>query len=175
VTHKTNHERPATHAVVFHSVAGPFLAALGFALAGDPAIVGRFGGSSAFYRSKRGLSLWVIFDPVDSDCAWINCGREWTPKGWAMLLSNNYSILAQRFGLDVPLSYLMDRGEPLDILAERILSDLKRSLPIVVSKVSMDDLVAIENEEPAGAAVNVIRSFGANYAASVDISDFSEK
>lgn len=32
---------------------------------------------------------------------------------------------------------------------------------------------AIQNEEPSGAAVNVIRSYGANYAASVDISDFS--
>lgn len=169
---KTSHERPATHAVVFHSVAGPFLAAQGFALAGDLAIVGRFGGSSAFYRSERGLSLWVIFDPVDSDCAWIYCGREWTPKGWAMFLSNNYSMLAQRFGLDVPLSYLMDRGEPLDVFAERLLTDLQRSLPIVVSKVSIDDLVAIENEEPHGAAVNVIRSLGPNYADSVEISDF---
>jgi hypothetical protein len=172
---QTDHERPATHAGVFHNVAAPFLAALGFALASDPAIVSRFGGGSAFYRSKRGLSLCVIFDPVDSDCAWINCGREWTPKGWAMLLSNNYSKLAQRFGLDVPLSYPMDRREPLDIFAERILADLKRSLPIVVAKVSMNDLLAVENEEPSGAAASPVRSFGANYSASVDISDFSEK
>jgi hypothetical protein len=47
--------------------------------------------------------------------------------------------------------------------------------PIVVAKVSMNDLIVIENEEPHGAAVNARkRNFGENCARAVDISDFSE-
>jgi hypothetical protein len=160
--------------MVFHGLAGSFLAAHRFVLTNDPGIMGRYGGSSACYRSNRGLSLWVIFDHVDSDHAWIDCGREWAPKGAASFLSNGYSRLAQRFGLDVPLTYPMDRREPLDVLAKKILNDLKRSLPIVASKVAMSDLLAIENEEPRGAAVNVTRGYGADYTATVHISDFSE-
>jgi len=38
----------------------------------------------------------------------------------------------------------------------------------------LSDLITVENEEPTGAAVIRMRSFGENYAASVDISDFSE-
>lgn len=127
------------------------------------------------YRSKRGLSLWIMFEPYDGAAAWLTCGREWAPKEWAPFLSNAYSKLAQRFGLDVPLDYPIGNGEQPIIVVEKIVADLERSLPIVVSKVSMNDLLAIENEEPSGAAAIVTRSYGANYRASVDISDFSEK
>jgi hypothetical protein len=160
--------------VVFHSVAGSFLGSLGFTLAEDPGIVGMQGGSAAIYRSKRGLSLWIMFEPSDGAAAWMTCGREWTPREGASFLSNAYSRLAQRFGLELPVDYPIANGEQPIIVVEKIVADLKRSLPIVVAKVSMNDLIAIENEEPHGAAVNVVRSFGANYAASVDISDFSE-
>lgn len=171
---QTNRQRPTIHAVVFHSVAGSFLSSLGFTLAGDPGIVGMHGGSAAFYRSGRGLSLSVAFEPSDGAAAWMSCGREWTPKGWAMFLSNGYSKLAQHFGLDLPAEYPIASGEQPIIVVEKIVADLERSLPIVVSKVSLNDLIAVENEEPTGAAVIVRRSFGENYAASVDISDFSE-
>lgn len=161
--------------MVFHNLAGSFLAAHRFVLTNDPGIMGRYGGSSATYRSNRGLSLRVTFDHIDSDHAWIDCGREWAPKGAASFLSNGYSTLAQRFGLDVPVSYPMDRREPLDVLAARILADLKRSLPMVASKVTMGDLLAVENEEPRGAAVNILRGYGENAAATVDVSDFSSQ
>jgi hypothetical protein len=85
-----------------------------------------------------------------------------------------YSMLAQRFGLNLPLDYPMSSSEQPIIVVQKIVADLERSLPIVVAKVSMNDLLGIENEEPHGAAVSVLRSFGANYPASVDISDFSE-
>jgi hypothetical protein len=174
MTQQTNHQRPSTHAVVFHSVAASFLGSQGFTLVGDPGIVGMYGGSAALYRTKRGLSLWIMFEPYDGAAAWMTCGREWTPKEGAPFLSNAYSKLAQRFGVDLPLDYPIANGEQPSIVAERIVADLKRSLPIVVSKVSMTDLLAIENEEPSGAAASAVRSFGANYATNVDISDFSE-
>ena len=161
--------------MVFHSVAGSFLGSLGFTLAEDPGIVGMHGGSAAIYRSKRGLSLWIMFEPYDGAAAWMSCGREWTPKGKATFLSNGYPTLAQRFGLELPVDYPIANGEQQPIIVvEKVVADLTRSLPIVVAKVSMNDLIAIENEEPHGAAVNVVRNFGANYAASVDISDCSE-
>lgn len=62
-------------------------------------------------------------------------------------------------GLDLPVDYPIANGEQ----------------PIVVAKVSMNDLIVIENEEPHGAAVNARkRNFGENCARAVDISDFSE-
>lgn len=133
-----------------------------------------YGGSAALYRSKRGLSLWIMFEPYDGAAAWLTCGREWAPKKGASFLSNAYSKLAQRFRLDVPLDYPIANGEQPIIVVDKIVADLERSLPIVVSEVSLNDLIAVENEEPTGAAAIVIRSFGKNYAASVDISDFSE-
>lgn len=70
------------------------------------------------------------------------------------------------------LLYRIATEQQPTIVAEMILADLKRSLPIVVAKVSMEDLIAIENEEPIGAALCVRRGFGDNYAATVDISEF---
>lgn len=169
---KKSSDRPLSCAGVFHSLAESFLDAQGFALSGDLASGGMFAASAARYRSKRGLWLWVTFDPNDSMSAGISCGREWAPRGAAAFLSNRYSKLAQRLGVDVPAFYPMDRSEPLNTFMERILADLKRSLPIVVANASLNDLIAVENEEPSGAAVNVMRTYGTNYAAAVDISEF---
>lgn len=159
---------------MFHSVAGSFLGDQGFRLAGDPGIVGMYGGSAALYRSSRGLSLWIMFEPYDGAAAWMTCGREWTPKEGAPFLSNVYSKLAQRFGLELPLAYPIANGEQPVIVVERIWADLQRSLPIVASKVSLNDLIAVENEEATGAAVICMRSFGESYAASVHTCDFPE-
>jgi hypothetical protein len=170
---QTNDRRWASYAVAFHSVAGWFLAAQGFAIENDPGLIGMHGGCGACYRSKRGLELWVVFEPIDGAYAGMTCGRKWTPKGAASFLSNHYSKLAARFGLELPCIYPIASGEQPTIVAKKILSDLKRSLPIVVAKVSMEDLVAIENEEPIGAALCIRRGFDADAAASVDISEFS--
>ena len=159
--------------MAFHSIGGWFLAAHGFAIENDPGLIGMYGGCAACYRSKRGLALWVGFEPIDGAGAAMTCGREWTPKGAASFLSNYYSKLAARFGLDLPLIYPIANGEQPTIVAEKILADLKRSLPIVVAKVSLNDLVAIENEEPIGAALCIRRGFDADAAASIDISEFS--
>ena len=173
VMQQANDKRWASYAVAFHSVAGWFLAAQGFAIENDPGLIGMYGGCAACYRSKRGLELWVGFEPIDGAGAGMTCGRKWTPKGAASFLSNHYSKLAARFGLELPCIYPIASGEQPMIVAEKILSDLKRSLPIVVAKVSMEDLVAIENEEPIGAALCIRRGLDADAAASVDISEFS--
>lgn len=174
VTPPPAHKYSASHAVTFHSLAGSFLAAQGFALAGHPERIDRYGGSTAFYRSERGIWLLVTFNPVDGSAAWMDCGRQWSWKGQCLFLSNGYQQLAKQFGLDVPQYYPMDTRDQRDSLMQQILADMKRTLPIIVSNVSLNDLLAIENEEPRGAAVMAARSFGANYSACVDISSFSE-
>jgi hypothetical protein len=167
-------KRPATHAAAFHELAGSWLAAQGFALAEDPGILGRFGGSTLFYRSNRGFSLSITFEPFDGSAAWISCGREWYTQGRFMCFSGEYPKLAQRFGVGLPAYYELPGGEPLEPVAEKIIADLRRSLPLILSKLSLSDLQAIENAEPTGAAVNAVRSFGENYSAHVDIRGFSE-
>ena len=170
----TRRQRPSVHAVVFHGVAGRFLGSQGFTLAGDPGAVGMHGGSAALYRSSRRLSLWIMFEPYDGAAAWITFGREWTPREGAAFLSNAYSKLTRRFGLELPLEYPIANGELPIIVVEKIVTDLQRSLPHVLSKVSLNDLTAVENQEPTGAAVISMKSFGESYAASVGISDFSK-
>ena len=88
MTQQTNRQRPSVHAVVFHNVADLFLGGQGFSLVSDPGIVGMYGGSAARYRSSRGLSLWIMFEPSDGAAAWMTCGREWTPNRGAPFLSN---------------------------------------------------------------------------------------
>jgi hypothetical protein len=174
VIRQTDHRRPATHAAAFHSLAGSFLVAEGFALVDDPGIIGRYGGSSALYRSERGLFLSIGFEPIDGSYAGMFSGREWTSKGRRLFLSNQYSKLAQRFGLDVPETYeLMGDREQQNAVVEKMVTDLRRSLPIVVSKVSLNDLLAVENDEPYGAAARM-RTFGMSDVADVEISGFSE-
>lgn len=163
----------ASHAAAFHSLAGSFLTAEGFTSARNPGIVGRYGGSSALYRSVRGLSLEIVFEPNDGGVAWMSCGREWSLKGQFLCLSSSYWRLAQRSGFELPREYPIGAEESQDAVAERIVADLKRSLPVIVSRVSLSDLVAVESEEPHGAAAMALRSFGANYSAEVQISDFA--
>lgn len=166
---ETSRQRPSTHAVVFHSVASSLLDSQGFALSGDPWLLGRYGGSSALYRSRRGLALWVMFEPHDGAAAGLTCGREWTPQQGAPFLSNVYAKLAQRFGLDVPVNYPIAEGEQPMVVVKKIVADLERSLPTVVSKISLHDLIVVENEGPVGAAMLTMGSARENYK----VSDFS--
>ena len=122
MTQRMNRQRPTVHAMVFHNVADCFLGGQGFTLVTDPGIVGMYGGSAALYRSSRGLSLWIMFEPYDGAAAWMTCGRQWTPKQGAPFLSNAYSKLARRFGLDLPLVYPIASGEQPIIVVEKIVT-----------------------------------------------------
>lgn len=104
----------------------------------------------------------------------MSCGREWKPNGAASFLSNHYAKLAARFGLDLPLIYPIASGEHPTIVAEKILADLKRSLPIVVAQVSMEDLVAIETKNLSGLP-SASRGGSARTTPQVSISASSQK
>lgn len=163
---------PASDALAFHRLAGDFLGAQGFALLNAPEVVVHFGGSQAFYRSERGLALSVGFEPVDGNFAEVSFGREWYWNERRLFLSNSYSSMARRFGLDVPVSYPMGRGAQQRSVVVQIVADLERTLPIILPRVSLEDLLAVENEEPFGAAVHATRSFGGDYSAHVHITGF---
>lgn len=115
-----------------------------------------------------------MFAPADGGSATLSCGRQCAPTGGSAFLSNAYYRLAQRFGLDVPWDYSIASGEGPHVVAEKILADLERTLPTVVSKVALKDFIAVESEEPVGAARIVGRSFGENYAPRVAVSEFSK-
>lgn len=163
---------PKCHAEEFHRAAGEFLASHGFALSPGIRIGGKYGDNAALYRSARGLRLWVVFDPHDSGCAWMACGREWTPKHGASYLSNKYAALARRFGFSVPRSYSTERREPPAVFVRQLVADLERTLPTIVARMSIEDLYAIEQEEPIGASLCTAKGYGANYLKDVSVSEF---
>ncbi|HKR38032.1 MAG TPA: hypothetical protein VJT10_24545 [Steroidobacteraceae bacterium] len=165
-------KRGPTAAQVFHGLAGSLLADLGFVLVNDPSqILGRFGESDAIYRSPRRLSLCVGFDPVDSDAARVTCGREWSVQQQLQYLSNLYSVLAKRFGVDTPLFYPLGSGDQTNVTLKAILADLTRTLPLVVPRVTLDDLLHIEREQ-YGAESRALARFGPEYLQHVQISSY---
>lgn len=165
---------PPTDAAAFHILAGSFLAAHGFSLVGHPEAIGMYGGSTAWYRSRRGLWLMVTFNPVDGEAAWVDCGRLWSWRGKGIMLSNGYSSLARRFGFDVPRYYPMADADRGKFVPHQIYSDLERTLPLVASRISLADLVALENEAPKGAALLATSGFSPDQAKDLQISEFIE-
>lgn len=145
-------KRAPSEAAVFHQLAGPFLADLGFGLVNDPhPKVGRFNASTAAYQSPKGLSLCIGFEPGDSNTAEIACGREWSAEQQCLLIANHYSVLAKRFGIDdLPLFYRLGYGEETRVTMKAMLADLMRSLPIILPRVTLGDLLSIARDPPGG-------------------------
>jgi hypothetical protein len=133
-------------------MAEPFLSTLGFALINDLAEVDRLGETRAHYKSQKGFFLLVGFDPYDGQSAGITCGRKWTftptsPKFTShSKLSNQYHVLARRFGFDLPLFYPLRWNSGRDDL-KRILDDLETTLPSILERLTLADLIQIEREE----------------------------
>jgi len=144
---------PQQLASEFHNKSWPMLSELGFALDNDPArIIGPYQCSAARYRCAIGLFLLAGFDPIDARGAAIRCGRKWRYAPGAPTLpahenlSNNYAVLARRFGVEVLRAYeLRPNGAVASI--DTMIADLRDTLPIVLERVCLADLVAIEDEE----------------------------
>jgi hypothetical protein len=86
-------------------------------------------------------------------------------------VSNDYSTLARRFGFDVPASYQLGYLDDVKKAMERILTDLVKSLPTIVERVTLSDLQSIESEK-GGARWIAEGRFGHDYLKHVAISDF---
>lgn len=110
----------------------------------DP--VGTYQATSALYRSNLGLYLLEGFEPYDGEFAVVQCGRRWrAANGWTCL-SNQYSALALRFGLQVPRIFTWPNESAFSETLDGIVQCLKETLPIVLEKTTIEDLIAIENE-----------------------------
>ena len=163
-----------TEAHVFNDLANSFLTELGFSLVNEPGrILGRYRESIAAYKSFRGLYFSVGFDPGDSSTAQMFCGRQWLVPQQFSPLSNCYSNLAKRLGIDIPLYYELPYGEQMHAAIEMLLTDMRRTLPVVVARVTLADLLYIERE-PSGAESQARARFGPMYAEVVEISEFLE-
>lgn len=161
-----------TEAHLFHDLANAFLANLGFVLANDPSRIWMpFRATSALYRSSRGLSLQVGFEPGDSNSAAIYCGREWSAQQELQFLSNYYAVLARRLGLHAPMFYKLGEQYQDAITMKSMLTDLQRTLPDIVARVTLQDLLCIEREE-FGAERKAGWRFGPEYLKHVEVSNF---
>lgn len=163
-----------TEAHLFHHLANACLANLGFVLANDPSRIWRpFRWTSALYRSSRGLFLQVGFEPGDSNTATIYCGRAWSAQQELQFLSNCYAVLARRLGLHAPMFYKLGEQHQDAITMKSMLTDLQRTLPDIVARVTLEDLLCIEREE-FGAERKAKGHFGPEYLQHVEISHYPE-
>ena len=144
-------EWDCTHANSFHNTAGPILSELGFELVNDPQKkVGRYSISSARYKSAASLYLSIGFDPADGRCISVFFGRFLKAKYRKFnigRLSNYYYVLARRFEITVPNYYPLRYGEEMSDSMQSVLHDLRETLPAVLSKVTLEDLIAVEKEQ----------------------------
>ena len=161
-----------TDAETFHALAGDDLVRLGFSQAHDPSqTTGRYSDSGAHYVCSRGLRLCVGFEN-DSRNALVFFGRLWSlSQGRGAYFSNYYAILARRFGIDTPISYPLSWGDQRAGEIATILTELKRSLPEVMKRVTLDDLIQVEREQ-FGAETLARAQFGTGFDRSVRVSSF---
>jgi hypothetical protein len=160
--------RGPTLASLFHGRACAFLTHHGFNLINEPSeSFGRYNFSSAKYKAASNLYLTAAFEPYDGNDGQIFFGRQWIFGGYTYL-SNNYAVMAKRFGFDVRSLYRL-REEDGDRTIEVIVSDLQRSLPTVISKIQLQDVVTVE-QEPYGAKSLAKMILRTNDLSSVQIS-----
>ena len=170
--HASDYKRVPSEASVFHGLACSFLTDLGFTLVNDPSqFLSHFNASVAVYRSPRGLFLSTGFEPGDSNTGQLHCGRQWCVQGRPEFISNYYSELAKRFALDVPMDYKLGYGEEKQATMQTMLADLKRTLPIIVPRVTLDDLLHIERDQK-GAETWARARFGPEYLKHIEIAAF---
>ncbi|WP_157954174.1 hypothetical protein [Microbulbifer sp. A4B17] len=156
----------------FHKMAWCFLSDMGFELINDPSLKhGRFSASSAVYRSEQGLYISVGFESGDSNSAMIFCGRKWSGQRGTLCFSNNYSVLAKRFEMDVPATYKLGYGDEPPKTMEKMFDDLKKTLPKIQDRVTLTDIMSIE-EGTNGARNIAAGKLGLNFMEEVEISSF---
>lgn len=160
-----------TDAETFHVLAGEELDRLGFFLVNDPSQTqGRYSSSSADYERACGLGLSVGFEN-DSRSAVVFFGRRWSLAGGYAYWSNYYATVAQIFGIDTPIVYPLSWGDKRADEIAAILTDLKRTLPEVIKRVTLEDLIHVERET-FGAETIARMQLGEDFRRLVQVSSF---
>jgi hypothetical protein len=160
-----------TDAQTFHTLAGDDLVKFGFSLVNDPKQTrGRYSDCSAEYECAGGLHLSVGFEN-DSGYALVFFGRLWTFGEGVARLSNYYATLAKRFAIDTPLGYPLSWGPQRSAEIAAIISDLRRTLPEVMARVTLEDLIHVEREQFGAEAIGRAH-FGGSSDGSFTVSKF---
>ncbi|PCJ40913.1 MAG: hypothetical protein COA71_09950 [SAR86 cluster bacterium] len=167
-------------ALEFHELAWPFLSKLEFELVNNPSeVISQYGASMAQYKSKNSFYIAAVFNSADANSASVSCGRKWVEiykiingEQSYLGLSGSYSDLVKFFGFDTPSFYEFN-SEKGGVTFNKILKDIQRTLPTVLHKTEIENLISIESE-PHGMKHRMIRTFGENYLEDVSISSFNE-
>jgi len=113
--------------------------------------------------------LTAAFEPADGNDGQIFFGRQWLFGGHTYL-SNNYAVIARRFGIEFrPIYTFGDEDGHRTI--EVVVADLQRTLPSITPKIRLQDLIAAERE-PYGAEELAKMILHTNDLSSVQISCF---
>ena len=146
--------RSITLASTFHDMAWPFLSGLGLELEDDPTeFRNPYRATGATYKSRNGFFLAVGFNPLDGCSARMMCGRRWYYRtdipGLEQFYrwSNDYFVLAKRLGFELPKGYELDVTDVANTDLHEILNDLEATLPTILRRVTLDDLIAVEQEK----------------------------
>lgn len=139
--------RKATYASIFHEKEEGFLSSCGFELVNDPFEYDHhYLRSSAIYLCRNvGIYLRVSFTPAYEMSAGILFGRRWSRGKWEYY-SNRYCAFASRLNLSTPCSYSMRKMDRDELMAT-MSNDLERTLPEVVRRVTVADVLALESAQ----------------------------
>ena len=150
------------------------MSGLGFELANDPnEIKSPFAGTIAEYKTERGLYLRVAFELLDSNSVLITFGRCWLDHQGSRMLSNTFRVFAKRFGKETPQHYKLGFDKEIPKTIERVLDDLRKTLPTVMEQLRPEDLIEIEGEG-CGARKAAMNNWGPAYAEHFEISPYPE-
>jgi hypothetical protein len=167
-------------ATLFHEHAGTYLSECGFELLNDESEVRspHLATVATYGSERRGLYLSASFDPLDGHSAHVRFGRRWRlnrPGPYraqdVYVLSNHYAALARRIGFEFPPYYALTRGNQFLDDIERMLNDLKRTLPTILARATLNDFISIEVEQ-GGARKWAERSYGPSWSRLVEVEEF---
>lgn len=130
---------------IFQDSCGSFLRDVGFSSEPDE-FSDTYQSVSLMYTSDKGFILSFWFVPNDGKFVSIRCGRRWSCSHGTDDLSGLYRDLAKRFGYSLPKTYSLDGSEKIEESLAAIDRDLAESLPSVLSKMTIDDIEAIERK-----------------------------
>jgi len=80
-------------------------------------------------------------------------------------------VVAKRLGIDVPIHYSLGYGDEIPRTMERILDDLRSTLPVVMQRITLEDLIAVESEA-FGARKIASGYVGPDNLGNVEVSDY---
>jgi hypothetical protein len=187
-TRQMNQIYPDSHK--FHGNAVGVLGELGFRLVNDLGkSSGPFGCPIAIYENPEGLFLSVAFENVEKDTV-VSFGRCWcgvseagahrgdfaeTDFNIRFGLSNYLYSFSKYFGVNFQPNYHFSKcGNNNEKVLKGLIYDLSSVLPVVLQRITLADIVILENAE-YGVVNKIVANYGKDYEPYVRITGFKGK